>query len=189
MQVALSSDFQVVGKTGFELAELRKRAMEASQIEVLLSKIQMNQIDLLKQQAEVKYAAAWRELAAMVGNPELPPVRLEGELVTEVQSIDWTNTRETIFVGSPEYRAAQTRVRQAQINLERQGVQAIPNLIVQMAGGTDNGTNSGMLNLQVGAPIPVFNKNQGNVAAARAEYAERCWKYVASRMLFKLVWP
>ena len=26
-----------------------------------------------------------------------------------------------------------------------------------------------MINLQVGAPIPVFNKNQGNIAAARAE--------------------
>ncbi len=170
MQVALSSEFQHVGKTGFELAELRKRAMEASQIEVLLSKIQMNQIDLLKQQAEVKYAAAWRELAAMVGNPELPPVGLDGELVNQVQSIDWTTTGATIFAGSPEYRAAQTRVRQAQINLERQGVQAIPNLTVQMAGGIDNGTNSGLINLQVGAPIPVFNKNQGNIAAARADY-------------------
>jgi cobalt-zinc-cadmium efflux system outer membrane protein len=27
-----------------------------------------------------------------------------------------------------------------------------------------------MMNIQVGAPIPVFNKNQGNIAAARAEY-------------------
>ena len=26
------------------------------------------------------------------------------------------------------------------------------------------------MNLQVGAPIPVFNKNQGSIAAARAEY-------------------
>ena len=26
------------------------------------------------------------------------------------------------------------------------------------------------MNLQVGLPIPVFNKNQGNIAAARAEY-------------------
>ena len=27
-----------------------------------------------------------------------------------------------------------------------------------------------MINFQVGAPIPVFNKNQGNISAARAEY-------------------
>jgi cobalt-zinc-cadmium efflux system outer membrane protein len=66
--------------------------------------------------------------------------------------------------------AAQTRVRQAQANLERQGVQAIPNITAQLASGIDNGTNSGMINLQFGAPIPVFNKNQGNIAAARAEY-------------------
>ncbi len=27
-----------------------------------------------------------------------------------------------------------------------------------------------MINVQVGAPIPLFNKNQGNLAAARADY-------------------
>ncbi len=30
--------------------------------------------------------------------------------------------------------------------------------------------DSGIVNFQVGAPIPLFNKNQGNIAAARAEY-------------------
>jgi outer membrane protein, heavy metal efflux system len=169
-QVALTTDFQGVGKQGFEIAELRKRAMEASQVEVLQAKIQMNQIDLAKQQAEVAYAAAWRELVAVVGNPQLPRVTLEGQLDTPVTSIDWDQMRNSILEGSPEYLAAQTRVRQARINLERHGVQAIPNVTVQMAGGVDNGTNSGMMNLQVGAPIPVFNKNQGNIAAARAEY-------------------
>jgi cobalt-zinc-cadmium efflux system outer membrane protein len=39
-----------------------------------------------------------------------------------------------------------------------------------MGAGVDNGTNSGMMNVQVGMPVPVFNKNQGNIAAARAEY-------------------
>jgi cobalt-zinc-cadmium efflux system outer membrane protein len=32
-----------------------------------------------------------------------------------------------------------------------------------------------MINVQVGAPVPVFNKNQGNIAAARAEYC-RAWQ-------------
>ncbi|MGV3483985.1 MAG: TolC family protein, partial [Planctomycetaceae bacterium] len=169
-RVALTTEFQSVGRKGFELAGVRKRAMEASQIEVLQAKIQMNQVDLAKQQAEVAYAAAWRELAAMAGNPNMQPVALVGEFNDQLQPIDWTATRSTLLAGSPEYLAAQTRVQQACLYLERQGIQAIPNLTVQLASGVDNGTNSGLINLQVGAPIPVFNKNQGNIAAARAEY-------------------
>jgi outer membrane protein, heavy metal efflux system len=169
-RVILTGDFQSVGTKGFELAELRKKAQEASQIEVLQAKIQMNEVDLAKQQAEVQYAAAWRELAALVGSPNMTPVRLVGQLEQTREPIDWTSKQATLMSGSPEYMAAQTRVQQARINLQRQGVQAIPNLNVQMAAGVDNGTNSGLINVQVGAPIPVFNKNQGNITAARAEY-------------------
>lgn len=169
-RVALTTDFQSVGSKGFELAEIRKRAQEASQIEVLQAKIQMNQVDLAKQQAEVNYAAAWRELAALAGNPSLAPVPLVGSFDGEIQAVDWNATRSIMLSGSPEYMAAQTRVQQARANLERQGVQAIPNVNVTMASGIDNSTHSGLINLQVGVPIPVFNKNQGNIAAARAEY-------------------
>jgi outer membrane protein, heavy metal efflux system len=170
-RVALTTDFQAVGAKGFELAEIRKRAQEASQIEVLQAKIQMNQVDLARQQAEANYAAAWRELAAFAGNPNLAPVPLLGTFETDIQAVDWSAKRDAMLSSSPEYMAAQTRVQQARINLERQGVQAIPNVNVQMAAGVDNGTNSGLINLQVGAPIPVFNRNQGNITAARAEFS------------------
>ena len=52
----------------------------------------------------------------------------------------------------------------------RQEAQAIPNLTVQLGAGQDNGTGSSMLNVQVGAPIPVYNQNRGNITAAWASY-------------------
>ena len=169
-RIELTGEFESVVSRGFELAELRKRAMEASQIEVLQAKIQLNQVELTKQQAEVTYSAAWRELAALSGNPDLQPRPLAGSFDSQIDSIDWVTTRAMLLTGSPEHMAAQTRVQQAAANLQRQGVQAIPNIQFQGGAGIDNGTNSGLINLQVGAPIPLFNKNQGNIAAARAEY-------------------
>ena len=44
-----------------------------------------------------------------------------------------------------------------------------PNVDMNFGADVDNGTNSGLMNLQLGAPIPVFNKNQGNIAASRAD--------------------
>jgi cobalt-zinc-cadmium efflux system outer membrane protein len=54
--------------------------------------------------------------------------------------------------------------------MDRQQAQAVPNLSLMLAAGQDNSTGSGMINTQVGLPMPVHNKNQGNIAAAYAEY-------------------
>ncbi len=37
--------------------------------------------------------------------------------------------------------------------------------------GYDRATDNGLINFQLGAPIPFRNKNCGNIAAARADYA------------------
>ncbi len=170
-RVQLVRDFQSVADKGLELAELRKKALEGSQLDVVQAKVLKNEIDLAVQQAEVNLSATWRELAAIAGSTQMMPTLLEGTLPSSEQTQDWSTLAATLVVSSPEYQAAQARVCQARANLERQCVQPIPNVDFQFAAGTDNGTNSGLINLQVGAPIPVFNKNQGNISAARAELA------------------
>lgn len=169
-RIELIQEFQKVADKGLELAELRKKAAEGSQIDVLQAKVQKNEIDLAYQQAQVAFEAAWREMAALAGASYLTPRRLMGLLPAQAENLDWSSVAESMIQSSPERKVAQARVSQAHANLQRQTVQPISNLTVQMAAGLDNGTNSGMLNLQVGAPLPVFNENQGNIAAARAEY-------------------
>lgn len=166
----LIEDFQSVTNKGLELAEMRMRALEGSKVDVLQAKVQKNEIDLALQQAQVAFAGAWRELAALAGTPNLAPTRLNGELPEGTAERDWDALVSSVVQLSPEYQAAQARVSRATANLRRQDAQAIPNITAQIAAGVDNATDSGMLNLQFGAPIPIFNKNQGNIAAARAEY-------------------
>ncbi len=164
------NDFRHVSDTGVELAELRMKAQEGSKLDVLQAKVQKNEIDLALQQAQIAFSANWRELVAITGSPQLPPRTLTGELPKADSLENWESRAAMIVSVSPEYQAAQARITQARANLQRQGVQAIPNVTTQIAAGIDNGTNSGLINLEIGAPLPVFNKNQGNMAAARAEY-------------------
>lgn len=168
-RIKLIREFQSVADKGLELAELRKKAQAGSQLDVVQAKVQKNEIDLALQQAEVNYAGAWRELAALTGVSQLSQVELSGELPESVPTLDWAGLSSALMLSSPEYQAALTRVSQARANLERQNAQPVPNVDVQLAAGADNGTGSSLINLQVGVPIPVFNKNQGNIAAARAE--------------------
>ncbi|ELP30045.1 outer membrane efflux protein [Rhodopirellula baltica SWK14] len=171
LRVNLIRDFQSVADTGVDLAEQLKEAQEGSQLEVVQAKVQQNEIRLALRQAQVQFDAAWRELAALAGTPDMTPVSLQGVLPSMEAKLDWPSVASTMIASSPEVQAAQARINQARANICRQEVQPIPNLDVQFAAGVDNGTDNGLINLQIGAPIPVFNKNQGNIRAARAEYA------------------
>jgi cobalt-zinc-cadmium efflux system outer membrane protein len=169
-QLDLISEFRGLMDKGYELAQLRLKASEGSKIDVLQTKVQRNEIDLAYRQTQARYDAAWREITAIAGIQGLTPTTLVSEFPVTSETLSWDSVASTIVASSPEYAASQSRISQARAELERHGVQAVPNITTQVAAGYDNGTNSGMMNLQVGLPIPVFNKNQGNIAAARAEY-------------------
>lgn len=169
-RVNLIRDFQSVADKGVDIAEQLKEAQEGSQLEIVQAKVQKNEIDLALRQAQIRFDAAWREMAALAGNPDMMPVPLQGTLPGAETALDWSVVASTMIASSPEVQSAQARISQARANLCRQQAQPIPNLDLQLASGYDNATDNGLINFQVGAPIPVFNKNQGNISAARAEY-------------------
>ncbi len=166
----LLGELKSVTEQALTQAELRVQALEGNQLEVLQARIQSERIALLALQADAELDAAWRELVAISGLQQLPQTRLQGSLQTDTQLRDWGQVQLDTLNLSPEYHAATARLQAARANLDRQRAQPLPNLTVQLATGIDNATDSGLINLEVGAPIPIFNKNQGNIAAANAEY-------------------
>jgi cobalt-zinc-cadmium efflux system outer membrane protein len=187
-RIHLIGEFQSVTTKAIEVAESRIKAGEGTRIDTLQATVQKNEIDLALQQAEIQFNAAWRGLVALTGTSHMEATTLVGELPQQMEPKEWNYLSSTIVSSSPEYCAAQTRVAQARAALQRHGVQATPNITVQFGAGVDNATNNGMMNLQLGAPIPIFNKNQGNICAAQAEFcrasnaAQRIQKSIEARL-------
>ena len=94
---------------------------------------------------------------------------MDAELEERHSHYDWDEVYATLLATSPELAAARTRVAEAQALVCRQEAQAISNVTVHLGAGYDNATDNGMINIQFGAPIPVFNDNAGNISAAHAE--------------------
>ena len=140
-----------------------------------------SEIDFLRAQND--WHRSWRSLAAMVGNAELVPARLaeipEAELATlnEVQLLD------TLLTGSPEVRVAQAGVERARAVLSRARAERIPDLFLRGGLGYNYerfepvlpstvGQRKGATGrLEVGVNVPIFNRNQGGIAAAEADLA------------------
>jgi len=143
---------------------------------VLESEVEAQQAELAVTMAEQNQQRIWKALAAVVGNPRLPLMRLEGKLEDTVP-VNADELVEKIVNESPAVRIAELGVKRADATLARARRESIPDLQIR-AGMQQNGEllsepNGKPVGLQgfadVGVRIPIFNRNQGNVATARAD--------------------
>ncbi len=166
----LAIAFEAVAAKGVGFAEARMRAKEGTRPEVLQAEIQLKEVQLQRRNADAAFRGAWTQLMAVSGMPDLQPGALDGQLSVATADRDWEAIQGQILSSSPELQGARARFARARANLDRQQSQAIPNLSLMLGAGHDNGTGSGMINTQIGLPVPIHNRNQGNIAAAHAEY-------------------
>ena len=140
-----------------------------------------SEIDFLRAQND--WLRSWRTLAAMVGNPQLEPARLAGSPEEDFAPLNEGQLLETLLSQSPELRVAQTGVERARAVLARARAERIPDLflrgglgynyerfepVVPSIAGRRKGPEA---RLEVGVNVPIFDRNQGGIAAAEAELA------------------
>lgn len=147
---------------------------QADQTEVTQAEIELQrmEIDVIRQ--ENRLHRQWSSLAALVGNPRLPLTPLAGNLA-EMPAVDEEQLMRALVEASPATRIADTNVARADAMVARARREPIPDL--QVRGGLQQnrelleatGRPVGLQGFaEVGIQIPIFNRNQGNVEAARA---------------------
>ena len=99
---------------------------------------------------------------------------VDGELDTDLPSFDWDSCYATVLSSNPALQAARTRVARAGIVIQRARKEPIPNIDLSVSHRHHNVTDDNVTNVQVGIPIPVFNRNQGNIRSAQAEWVRAC---------------
>jgi outer membrane protein, heavy metal efflux system len=149
---------------------------QADAPDVLEAEVEAQQAELAVTMAEQNQQRIWKALAAVVGNLRLPPMRLEGKL-EDTAPVNADEVVEKIVNESPAVRIAELGVKRADATLARARRESIPDLQIR-AGMQQNGEllsepNGKPVGLQgfadLGVRIPIFNRNQGNVATAMAD--------------------
>ena len=187
---ALADQFRVDVRTN--LSRLAQEAVRisgelmnvglADQPDRLVAEVEADRIALELSDAKEHQQKVWRQLAATLNVPTLQPVHLDDDL-EKIPRIDYDQTLARVLSESPEVHAASIEVTRAGLLLDRAKREKIPDLM--LAGGVRY--NRELLEasapnilravgsegfFEVGMELPLFNRNQGNVAAARAD-AER----------------
>ena len=136
---------------------------------VLHAEVELRRDQLKLKDAENDVQQAWRTLVALAGVPQLSPTTLEDILTTTKEPLDYDTALEQLLKNSPELIAACQKIRHDEIQLARERVQPIPDILVDARVGRNYEAGNTTAGVNVGLPIPFFDKNRGTIQQAQAD--------------------
>lgn len=171
-----------------QLAALARRAVrttqelanvgQADRPDLLAIEIEAQRMELGLVTANNALERTWRQLGAVTGNPGLRPAPLEGDL-EPLPGLAFDEELGRILGASPELKSAETEVARSELAVREARAHVLPDIVAR--GGVHYNYERLELNqrrvglqssAEIGVALPLFDRNQGARAAARAE-AER----------------
>ena len=149
---------------------------QADETEVLLAEVESQRMRMSARMQENSLREEWRSLASVIGQPGMPMATVAGDLEKGWPELNEEQAVEAIANESPALHIADVTTLRAQAILASARRQPIPDLQVR-AGLEYNNELLGSVPFakgwegiaEVGVQLPIFNRNQGEIAAARAE--------------------
>ena len=157
-------------RQSLSLNELRYKDGKIAYGEVLKLRIQALAEDDAVREANEALVGARADLRALVGEDVLAPAfTLVGSLAapTTQGPADATNLYRTALAHRSDYLALKADAQAAEALLDQARRQPIPDLDVALDYNTDP-QGAGNYDLALSVPLPIFDRNQGNVTAAEA---------------------
>lgn len=149
----------------------------ADRPDVLASEVDAFRARVELEKAKNRHFSVWRQLAAAIGDPELPQQRLAGSIDSALPEIDRAAALSAVLSRSPELAAARAAVERLRATVARERRNTFPDLFLrgglannnEPLEGSGSRTAGWQASFEAGISVPLFNRNRGGVAAARAE--------------------
>ena len=149
---------------------------QADETEVLEAEVDAQRMKVSARMKENTLREEWRSLAAVVGKPEMPLQTVAGDLERGWPALDEIQAVDAVATQSPAIRIASAAGEHAEAELARAQRVKIPDITAR-AGLEYNRellksvplATGWQANAELSVELPLFNRNQGNIAAARAD--------------------
>ncbi len=190
----VAAELVKIADGGIRAAEGLRKAKEASTADVLRAQIESQAAGIELARAQYQQQAAWQTLAARMGLPPGaancgPRPALVGAADAPACDYCWDAALERLLYESPEMAAAAVRVERARWALSRAQAEPIPNVTLEGSVQHDSATRDVIGGFQASIPIPVFNRNQGNILTAPARCTPPSGTWIAWPCRFNSGWP
>lgn len=147
---------------------------QADAPDILQTEVESEQAKVEYETAQRRYLQAFRMLAAVAGKGDLPACPLQGEL-EKTPELNAEQMVDSIVADSPAVKRAQQEAAVAEARLKDAKRESVPDL--QLCAGEQYNAEQLGTGQATGAQsfasarinIPLWNRNQGNIGAAKAE--------------------
>jgi len=157
-----------IGEEGVKTTERLRTAMEVSRADVLQASIEAETAKLSLIEARNHRFAVWRQLAAVLGQPDMEPADLAGDVTKNLPELNREDALRQILAQSPELAQARSAVEHARCQLALQQAERVPNFGIGTAAKHDTAARYTIADVEISLPLPLFNRNQGNIVSAHA---------------------
>lgn len=168
---------QSLARIGEDIVTATQKLIEgrlATENDLLQAEIRADESYILRENAGNQHVESWRRLASVSGVPTMEMTTLAGDIERDIPNYEWDECFAMVLSANPALNIAQTRVDRARMVLQRARKEPIPNIDLLVSHRHHNVTEENVTNVQLGIPIPVFNKNQGYIRSAHAKLATAC---------------
>lgn len=171
-RVVLATDLVQIAEAAVETSQSLVDAAEIPLAGLLQSEVQLQNALVLKRTSENGLDQAWRQLQTIAGGQVLSRQSLVGEVSQLPTSLNFDEQLQYVQQTSPELAAAMADVVRSRHVLNRECVEAVPNVNTQFSVQYDNEGQDTIAGVQIGIALPLWNRNQGAICRARAEVTQ-----------------
>lgn len=171
-RLLLSRQSLALAERGVRVAQGRINSGKSSPIEGTRAEVQLSEVRLELRRAERDEANAYQQLARVMGAP-LPSFTSVGESDGPMPNVPEPSLLLNRIGETAELRLAKLQIDQREASLDLEKSQRVPDLTVSVGSQYDERERERVNVVGLSMPIPLFNRNQGNVLAAarRADQA------------------
>ncbi|MGX0953948.1 cobalt-zinc-cadmium efflux system outer membrane protein [Pseudomonas viridiflava] len=168
----LARQSRSLAERGLQVAEGRVQAGKTSPVEATRAQVQLAETDLLVRRAETLKINSHRELARATGSPTASFDRLDYTDLSPGQ-VPPSARLLTALNETAELRLAQAQIDQREAALGSERAKRVPDLTVSVGSQYSREDRERINVVGLSMPIPLFDRNQGNVlsAARRSDQA------------------
>lgn len=143
--------------------------------EVVMAEIEAERAKLAVDVQQAQLRQQWENLRDIVGDPSLPMGTLAGQLDSDLPQVDPQQSVNLLLSESPAMQMAKENASRANSSAEEARRRSVPDL--QLKAGLEQNFETNDLTgrafglqgvAEARIELPIFNRNQGNVVAARA---------------------
>lgn len=183
--VTVAGRLVLIAADGLATTEKLYEARQTSKADLLQARIQLKTVQLTLREAEIRHRTAWKQLTHVVGVPELKLSPVEGVVDGDIPERDFDMAYQELLAGSPQLRAAEVRVSHARAELVSENAQVVPNVTLQVVAERDQINQFNSVNTFLSVPVPIFNRNQGNILHAQADIREACQEVERTKLALR----